>query len=772
MQRLLNTLFFLLLLLSAATLPASAATSRLFGDVTLEMANYRAEEAGAEVEKVTSMRQQYTLGIEKKGVLGDNRLGSYTLLLGYEFNVVDVERYDQGVRDATFGKIDTDKIYYNANIHLAPGGLPFRLHLFAKDLTRSTLGSRNFSNLRLGNQSQSRFSGHLVDAEVPTDLINGTHQVYGATLLLGIRNGSYLGQYRDVLSHLPRLLIDYKQEDVKDLHNVISQTHYRHRDLAFVSLNKLDNWVHVRMRDYINFLNEEDNSSTAQVMIGTIDHNLNRQWINLTNWIKISGELSLTTEEEKYWPDPRVTYNTNLFAVANRDDIQANILSSFERINDGSLITSKLDVPIVVNFERNRDTLIRTRLITEMMQSTPVEGIALSPLDDGGGYTSEDTRMYLDLSADLQRTRAIKIKPRFEIETFSDANAKSGVALRLGGEFASNTALRKSLSWLAGYSLTNIQTKDGSASDNYLQNDFYGQVDQDVNSTLRIGGRSLLQVSTGDDDNAVGFRIPTIASAVSRNSLGVDEDNGDLKTNANFSLYLDHRYRQMGNRLELEVNSTTGLGDSITNSILRHSLRYQKMVHSVEWDSVLAVGDEAQLPSSVNLEFVEKDVTIDEKNSRTSWSSRSTYRYNPSRSTALTLLGSISEAQNLSYQFSEELVYRLFTTNGIVRRIAEFSELIRYEKVARSVGNRDASLYGLFSAAYLPTKYLECKVSSELVSFIGSGALQQTHSAEVAFGFEKLKILASFSKGQKDRESDELPEVMEERWDVKVKKIF
>lgn len=768
-QSLLNILFSLLLILWGAVIPAFAASARLYGDVTLGMADYRAEEAGVEVEKVSSMQQQYTLTAEKKGLLGDNRLGSYTLLLGYEFTALDAERSELGVRDAAPGKVEAGKVYYNANLLLAPGGLPFRLSLFAQDLKRTSFSNKTFASLRLGDQRVGRFKGHLVDSEVPVDLLNGSHQVFGATLLLGIRNGSYLGLYRDSLSQLPRLLIDYKQEDVKDLHGIFSQTHYRNRDLAFVSLNKKDNWVHVRLREYTDFLNEDSNRSRAMVMIGTIDHQLSRQWINLTNWIKISGDLSHAVEKESYWLEPKKTYTINLLAFARRDKLNGNFFSNFERENNGSLLTSTAELPIAVNFERDRDTLIRTRLITEASQRTLLQGRLLNADEDLNRTVDESKSFYLDVNADLRRTRQIIVKPRIEIEVRNEGAGHDGEAVRLGGELASSTRGNKGVSWLAGYSLTYMQSTQGATSGNYLQNDLYGRIDKDMNSNLRIGGYSKLAMGKGHDAVDLPFRIPKMAQNVFIN--GSDGDDG-LLTIGSLNLYLDHRYRQLGNRLEFDFELTSGSGNSVTESMLQHRLSYQQLAHKLDWESEIAFGSQRDNSPTVDLDFVQQDRVSNEANLRTSWHSRSTYRYVPSRNTALTLSGDVNSAPALTYTLSEELSYSIYTSNGIIRRLAEFTERIDYEKVSQSAGSRDSALLGSFSATYYPSKYLYCKASSEVVSYLGRGALQQANSAEIGVGFEKLKFLANYSRGKKNRESDDLPEVMEQRWDLKVKKIF
>lgn len=761
-------LFFFLLALWGAVIPAAAQPARLHGDATLGMTGYHAEEAGTEVDKVSSMTQRYSLSLDKIGTLGDTRLGSYVFMVGYEFNVLDTDRVKQGERDESIAKIETGKLLYNFRTVIAPGGLPFRLTLFAADTKSTVFVAQSFSSLRVGNQNQGNNEGHLLDADIPYDLSNGKRQTLGGTLLLGIRNGSYLGMYRDVLSQMPRLLIDYKQEVVEDTHSTFSPTHYRNRDLAFISLNKKDNWVHVRLREFTDFLNSENDTQTAQTMIGTIDHNLQRQWINLTNWLKISGDLSLTVQKEKYWTTPHETYQTNLLTTFRKQSLSGNIFSNFTRETDGNSENLNAELPFYLSVERDRNTLFRTRFLATASNS--------SRMENGTTDTSLSQRHYndffLDLEADLNRTRPIVIKPKISFENYSKDDNLSGVALRLGSELASNKVRPKGVNWVAGYFFTAMQSKSDSDSSTFYQNDVYGSIHKDINSTLQIGGSSKLAIGTGENNGS--FKIPTMSSRLVSGGRGDGYVNSDgLKSNGTLNLYLEHFKREVGNRLELNFDFYSADGEAIKKGSLKHTLGYQHLAHKLDWSSVINAGEEIDNARSVSLDYITAESGSNDKSFRTNWSSQSTYRYEPGRSAALTLKGAVSgEQQALSYNLSEEIAYRIYTTNGIIRRIAEFTEVLTYEADNQSVDGRDSVIRGAFSASYLPKKYLYGKIGSEVVAYPGSNGLQQTNTAEVGVGYEKLKIFASYKRGQKNRESADLPEVKEERWDLNVKKIF
>ena len=95
----------------------------------------------------------------------------------------------------------------------------------------------------------------------------GENRQSGFSMMIGIRNGNYLGRYRQLLSKFPRLFIDYTDSFVRNTDGLFPQ-HYVYRDLAFVSLNKKDNWFHYRMRTYKDYFNPEENTSTKSIMLG------------------------------------------------------------------------------------------------------------------------------------------------------------------------------------------------------------------------------------------------------------------------------------------------------------------------------------------------------------------------------------------------------------------------------------------------------------------------------------------------------------------------
>jgi len=784
-MRFCSLLLILLITLVFAAGSAHALQRSLSGDVTLGVQEYTGKSSGFS-QKATSLSQQYSVTLTQQDNIFNGRGGAYSLMAGYELNLLDPTYEVNGVRDPAINSINTSKLYYNGNILLAPGGLPFRLSLFARDTKRSTFTDSNtYQGFVTGNQSQADVSsyGHLIDPEIYSDISNGTQNSIGGTLLLGIRNGSYLGAYRDLLSQLPRLLIDYKQDTIKDLDSSFSKVNMRNRDLAFVSLNKKDNWLHLRMRDHTDFLDPANNTETKQVLIGTVDHLLTRQWINLTNWIKISGDLSLTIEDEVGYA-PTEIYQLNILAVARRQDISSTFFPQFSRENDGRYREMNAEVPFTFSVDLSRDTHLQSRLIFEGREKSLFAGLEESNRDywDKVNVGATDfTDFYLDSQLELQRSQRIIIKPRLEIESRKENDDADGLALRVGAELFSNSRLHQSYDWLGGYALTVTQSSHSrqAVDGSFVQNEVYGRVSKDLSRTLRVGARGSLEVGSGEGKNVLAFRIQTMTNGLTggtNNSVNsVDSSYTGMLTKGHLNFHLDHQYQQVSNRLELDLEFFTAAEVTANRMSLTHTLFYKVQEHTLDWRSILYLGDDLESQATNQFDFVGVESGANTLSTST-WDTKVKYGYDPNRSFSLTLAGSASgergDIGQVAYKVSEELSYRIFTRNGIVRRLAELSEEIGYEKATVTIDSRNDTVYGRFSAAYFPTRYLYTKIRSEIVRYLSSSTQQHISTGEVGLNFEKLSVFASYSQADKDRESELLPEIAERRWDVQVKKTF
>ena len=220
------SLFFLLLALCVPD-----AWARLDGEVEWGYAHYEQSGDGGEEASASHFTQRYSLMYSTKGLLGGGRLGYYDLGIGTEWGAFETDYLGKSLSN------DANKYLYGGVLHFAPGGLPFRLHAYSFDTQKIRYSASRMSSLGLSSFSTG---SSLFNPGIVTTLSNGQTISSGIQFIAGIRNGSYLGKYRELLSKWPRLLVDYRDIYRRDMTSDHPQK-YRDRNLAFVSLNKKDN---------------------------------------------------------------------------------------------------------------------------------------------------------------------------------------------------------------------------------------------------------------------------------------------------------------------------------------------------------------------------------------------------------------------------------------------------------------------------------------------------------------------------------------------------
>lgn len=759
----------LLIFLFFALAPAHAvAAGKVGGTILVGSGQYRAEVEGKEVQKVASEYGQVSLSYRNKSEFA--RLGQYTLMLGYEFNILNPAFTENGIKDRKVERIEEGKVLYQGEILLAPGGLPFRLSAYARDINQSSFSSTGARlpalpiGLQGGRQSQAQTT--LLSPDIMTSIENGTHHEIGATLILGIRNGSYLGAYRDTLSQIPRILIDFKQIEVRDLAHDTNQQYYRERDLAFISLNKKDNWVHFRTHDYVDYLDPLQNFLTRQVMIGTVDHLLSRQWINLTNWIKVSGDLSYTVDKQKNEMFGKNAYRVNMFAITQRPELKTTVLSSFERTTHGERMTQDFMLPVYFNYEPNRNSLYRGSLHASINRLSDLEG--LSPASNQWEQNRRD--FTFDLGSEFFRTRTIVFSPRLNLG-FNESDNTQGGHEKLTLEWSHKKAAN-SLLWTAGGYIASTQSSTGHDSSVSMEQSLYGNVEKNLKKAMRVGLQALVRHGSGQRDSAVS------ANSLDRVEIG---ETGDGFTDTEINQFLlydgsvfwEHVGTLFSNRLEvLNARIKTDSGN-VTSTQVQHALKMTTQRSKFSLSSSLSHGNEVRV-RTINTGYLSEGTTQDGEGF--GWSSKAEYSYVPDRSLRLTVLGGINglSGEGRSYDAwlgSERMEYSFYKSNGILRKIAEISEEFRVEGTNDKFAVRK-KIYSLnVAAAVYPNKYLYVKAAGDFILFDPSGSEQMEFNTEAGAKFQKLQVALSYGRAYKAEEGL-LAAVKEERWDLKVKKIF
>lgn len=748
---------------------ASAAEGKLSGEARLGAASYKAEVNGEEAGTASHLYQQYTLLYSRRHSLLGGRGGNYALMLGYEHTVLDPASSLQGVDDADAASLTRNKLFYQGQLLLAPGGLPFRLTLAAEDIHRSSFNAAPDLPLPLGDTGTS--SGHLINQDIYGDVNNGTRKVYAANLLVGIRNGSYLGAYRDILSQLPRLLVDYRQETVDDSESRFSPSKYRLRDLAFISLNKKSNWIHFRLRDYIDYFHPDSDSKETQVLIGSIDHQRRRDWINFTNWLKISTDGSYTVVKQANEEMPARTYAYNLFAIGQRPRQQVSIFSSFKRTQDRAGIAQTFELPMKADYEPDRNTRINTRLVFDGREDSAYAGMVTLP----GSSAMEPNHEYdflLETRADLNRSRPIVYRPHLQLERLV-ATASTSTAVKLGGEVASNNALAKASRWLAGADLSLSQGESGGAVSTFTQSDLFGRYEREVGRNWLLGTRANLSMGMGAAGaGSDSQRITQLSGGQVKDFDPLANDFDGAVVQGGLSLFAENRAGVWSNRVSIDDKFRLMAGERDEVITLEHALKREERQSILRWKSVVVVGGgESSLSQNLSSDYLQSTPT--DKQAQLSWKSDIDYTLTPSRQLLMVYSAGINgSSEQTLYKLGQEVHYTLYTRNGIVRRLASCAEEFNYEWMGHGSGlERSGAARLKLSAAYYPTHSYYLLGTVEYVLLRPSSAVIYIVTTNTGFDFSKFKVNLSYSLGNKSEESIS-PEVTEQRWAVDIKKTF
>lgn len=763
------TLTLTLLLLSGGLLLPSAgraAAGSLSGFADLDYAGYAAEEDGTEEVEASHFRQQYSILYQKSGRILRGRGGGYSLALGAEYNYLAADLNEESI------DLDSVKILYNGDLLLAPAALPFRLHAYSRDLRRSQMladahpalsRGQEFGNLDLSA------GGKILPSRIYTDLQNGQHIETGATLLVGIRNGSYMGSYRDLLSQLPRLLMDYRQLYVRDLSGRIPR-HYMSRDLAFVSLNKKDNWFHYRFSDYRDFNDSGEHYVEKTYMLGTVDHALQRQWINLTNWIRISGDGSFTTSRR-----PRVlaggltmlqtdTYNINMFAKATRTNYEAaTFVNMFRETESSGYWQREVEFPLYAHGELGRKTAWRFRLVGFRQQEPGAVGV------------SADDDVFASTEIETFRTGPYILKPSLEAEVRSGDRGE-GLGGRVNVEFFSNRLYQRRADLFLAYSLgyASVTADDGDDFD-YLEQMLHGRAEYQVSPQIRIGVDDKVVYGQG----GFGGNPLTRLSFQARRKLSFNASDEPLVADGrvysnSLSLFLENTRGRLRNRLEVQNEIFSLDGESEGQLSLRHRLDYDPSHLRLAIKNLAVSGDNlggegfsgGRIVQLLRPELVGADLLLKHATG---------LAYLPSRNWEADIEAGYSWVDADSGGGSEislhqKLKYNLDTANGIVRRLAQFRQEFAYERVDYSGLTGDGYRL-ILGGDYFPTHILQYGAEVQYVFVSPQDVGQIAFRTYAGLHFQKLAVDFDYAYGTRSS-GETVAARREHRWQMQIKKTF
>ena len=304
---------------------------RLLGEAELGYINFESRDPSRSYS-AHSLTQHYSVLYDTKGKLSGGRLGAYDVTLGYEwltFGSATRSNEATGQNSETFHE-SRGHLNYRGELTINPKEIPFKLNLYSRDLSR---GNFSASIADTASSGLTYVAGGYtpVSSGITVGIDNGLHVTSGATLIAGVKNGMTNG-YNEVLRHFPMLMLDYRDEINKDLASLTPVDTHLSR-LAFVSLNKKDNWFHYRYVTFTDKLDSNNNYIETQIQLGTVDHNLNRRWIDFTNWLSVSADGQFT---KHLWEQTQQNYDEfslNLFGIARRQLWEVRSFSNFTELS-------------------------------------------------------------------------------------------------------------------------------------------------------------------------------------------------------------------------------------------------------------------------------------------------------------------------------------------------------------------------------------------------------------------------------------------------------
>lgn len=726
-------LFSLLSLLSVSQLWA-----RLNGAVEWEYANYEESYDSGASRNGAHFTERYSLLYSMHGLLSGGRLGGYDLAAGAEWAAFDSEFTDEDFSDKAF------KFLYEGRLQIAPGGLPFRLDAYSYDMAKVSFDA-------------SAHNGFIYPGIV-TDLHNGQTIISGVQLIGGIRNGSYLGKYRDVLAQWPRILVDYRDIYRRDLKARVP-VEVRDSNLAFVSLNKKDNWFHYRVHTHTDYQNPEEDTRDSTIMLGTIDHRLQRQWINLTNWIRLSVDGSYSVSEEKWRNLEGNRFDLNLFTSMQRKGFTANTLASLSRVRQGdNSLEQTLSLPVYASNQLDPDTTLRSTL--ELWRNKETR---LSWTED----QSEEAYYGKALLEANQRGRVL-LSPSLEMELATGYDG-DGQALRGKIEARSNPKRRENPALFGMAALASFSGSDENDEDTSLwEGELRGGGDYRLGRNKRLGGTQHLLYGTGVYASRLTHFMRSSAAGGFGDRAGSEAqfvDGSFFRSKTN--LYFEHSSAaRVQNRFELEYEFQRGDVDRLYSLELTHRLDYQSRWWRVTLKNSYATGDETSrdAPNSGTL--------AQSFNSSTEWrfEHRGIVDFRPTNYWKVRFEESLvwgEDAvgnQHKLFTARQDLTRTFYTFGGQRRKRGEITQSLHFEQYMNDV-SRSSMIFSL-TGNYYPTRFWRLGSSAHYYyrDYAGNSIY---YTLTTGLDFPKFKVDFSYRYGAGEDDN-----VVAHRYEVNVKKTF
>ncbi|MDD2364898.1 MAG: hypothetical protein PHN84_01900 [Desulfuromonadaceae bacterium] len=702
---------------------------------------------GAERYKMSSSSfvQNYSLLYSSSAPIYNNRVGFYDVSLGYNWTGLNTT-FDSSEYSKPYSYDETrGHLLYNGEITLDPREVPLKLHIYSRDMKQNTLVVSEGDGL---NSFDTIFS----DRNLATNINDGTHIESGATLIAGVKNGMTNG-YNEILRHFPMILIDYKNTVNKDL-SADNRIDDRLSRLAFVSLNKKDNWFHYRHTLYEDKINSTNNYEENELQLGTVDQYMARRWIDFSNWIKISTDIQFSKRQSNYQQNPIEDINLNLFLKGERKKWSARVFTSFDRLkDDNNTISYKASLPVYASgfLDQNTSWDLRTAFRNDHDIYE-------------GGTTAKFTDSLFGYRVETFKQKLFTLSQSLDVEA-SQTKINDYLTIKGSLETKSTSRFSRDLSLGASYNVRNSATSsDSLQTTNFFEQSLALRGSYALNNKLRF---QLSQTSTLTNGNFTSFSGSTRNAETllgsyynPRAQLTTDIGNETYHSLTSFSVSYTPKPR---------FNVSLTLNEDIFKS------KELGLVPITDVITVVSYTNEKWRVSD-SLKYTRGSLdTLDDKAYSLSHSASIMYTHNRNINGALTSLYETSRGDGGARSYysvvDQRFNYNYFSKAGVSRKIFEINESLLYSEGNEIYANtaRSYTKSLTLNAKYYPIKRitLAAGVGYSFEHLNKMGSYRIVYNASAAANFRMLQVSLDYLHGNRVYDK-----AVEDRFTGNIKKTF
>ncbi len=475
----------LLSVMAGSLLLPNAAEARLWGDAEFGYASLDTTINGEKRTK-DSLYQRYSLLYGSGGRLGGG-VAAYAYAVGYEWGSVDYSGNSSAVQSG--------HLLYSGDFTYEPRNVPVSLKLFSMDKSRMMFLSEGMTTKSL---EYPVTGGEILPSGMPSSILGGTRTVTGGQLKLG--SSRYIAPKYAFMKELPFTVIEYREDTVEDLKSITPQ-HLRNRNFS-LALKASRVWFQygfIDSKDYIGSSNNRAGGSSDsswredRYQIGTVDNTQTREWVDLTNWIKLSADGEFVKYSDQMSNIvPKESYRLSLFGIATRQEWSARSFNRLERVvsgyGDTRIISNSTDIPLYVSGTFGTDTSWDFSAQTRDQQD----------FNPSLRTATSISNLSTSFRAQTFKRSPFTLAPSFTFDqTRYTGESRSNYTARI--ETASTRRYSDNVSLFAAYDFKYLtEEKQNAAVTNRLENYLTGQVAWRLTERLRVEVEENLTYSSGN----------------------------------------------------------------------------------------------------------------------------------------------------------------------------------------------------------------------------------------------------------------------------------